>query len=666
MHFRTDAEWKVNNLTQQDSSGETTLLTIASIIDITPLTADAQVIHANKPSAKEWPLFEVPVYVHGVEAKLIGDTGSSRTLVTREFVERAKTLKVRPYDGPPQRFKAAQGSIISPCGVTDIPMFIYAQISVDNDDGSDDEVFVHWERHVVLKNVYVLDLGSNSPRDIYLSSPDFDETVNEDATMSPFAEILRMARAGIKLIKQPRLPKGKGKPAYAPVVALTQLDRPVRNKKPKETSPSLTGEALVEAIKDRFPKDKLDSPLAQSLIKVLAASPKIYTPVNPDECTEEVEFTLTGTPTPVSFQMPVPSSSDKEKAARDAIMEWIDQGIAEKVPWDTPSYGFAFLIRKRDSNKFRVTISASEVGLYTAPVAPKGGYMPRHMFMEALKVGIHPYAVQLDLRAAFNTLKLGPTARRLSTVTTPIGKVQFKNGWFGWHGFPGVFQTLMMEKIVLPVLDEVEGCTIIAWIDDLVVSAPNPDALLQAVEQVVRRLLSIGARLSLEKCSFLPDRISWCGVQLDLATQTYRPDPGRVSSLVDTAVPKDRTDLQSLLGTLRYYFYAVPDQNAQRARLKKLSELDVERNVLKHTWTAAHTETMQEALKAITTGNWINVYDPSKEVHIQTDASGNHGYCVVANQFTADGKLEPIMFYSKAWDGNQANWLPQQAPPCQG
>ncbi len=73
-------------------------------------------------------------------------------------------------------------------------------------------------------------------------------------------------------------------------------------------------------------------------------------------------------------------------------------------------------------------------------VGPDGGYMPSSMIQEAMRVGHQRYAAKLDLAQAFVTLKLGPTAQRLSTFTSPLGKIRFLHGWFGWHSFPAVFQ----------------------------------------------------------------------------------------------------------------------------------------------------------------------------------------------------------------------------------
>ena len=122
-----------------------------------------------------------------------------------------------------------------------------------------------------------------------------------------------------------------------------------------------------------------------------------------------------------------------------------------------------------------------------------------------------------------------------------------------------------MEIVVLPSLDVVPTATIIAWIDDLVVAARDNDTLLQALLEVLDRILSFGGRLSLDKCSFLVDKFDWCGVAVNLTTREWAILHERVTSLLDTPIPENREDLGHVLGILRYYFFGVYDQLAQRA-----------------------------------------------------------------------------------------------------
>jgi len=85
----------------------------------------------------------------------------------------------------------------------------------------------------------------------------------------------------------------------------------------------------------------------------------------------------------------------------------------------------------KPDGKFRLAINPTGINKVTAREDPEGGYMPPSMIGEAQSSGKHRHAVTLDLKDAFMTMPLAPTAQRLSVFTTPIGKYQWLHGWFG-------------------------------------------------------------------------------------------------------------------------------------------------------------------------------------------------------------------------------------------
>ena len=225
-----------------------------------------------------------------------------------------------------------------------------------------------------------------------------------------------------------------------------------------------------------------------------------------------------------------------------------------------------------------------------------------------------PLTAQLDLSEAFLTLKLGPEAQRLSTFTSPLGKLR----------------QLMMEKVVLPTGDRFPATVLLAWIDDIVPGADDWECFVGALLCVLDLLLALGGRLSMDKCNFLPDLIDWCGVELEPAKGRWRIARGRVADLVALPSPSDRKALSHILGVFRYYYFGVTEQTAQRERLSIISELDYDGCVVSQRWTPCHERALREALKAVASGKWLMVFRAGRPVWVSTDASGNHRYCVAA------------------------------------
>jgi len=222
-----------------------------------------------------------------------------------------------------------------------------------------------------------------------------------------------------------------------------------------------------------------------------------------------------------------------------------------------------------------------------------------------------------------------------------------------------------MQRVVLPLLDEFPDIKVLAWIDDIVLAALDADRLVAALLRAVDLILAFGGRLNIDKCEFMVQRFDWCGVEVDLPTNQWRIAAGRVASLMETPVPTDKEALGHVLGILRYYFWGVADQKSQRENIGFLAELLKRKGLdaperFAAAWTAAHTTAMRAALAAVTSGEWLLVYDPSQPVTVATDASGSYGYCVAAHQWDPrTGQMRPIAYVSRGWLANQLKWTPQ-------
>lgn len=640
-----------------------------------------------------WPLHGVKfITPQGHVGSACFDTGATATMVSKTFVERNgwHIRKLHSYKGPPLQVKLGDGRVTDAVGRVDVPMTFHLQVNVAKTE-AEPPIYVSWHHQVTLTNVFVIDLGPDPPRDIFVSWQDF-EFHQPDGRVPPLGALARLALEGVKFLDTPRPPPPHAKkstvivkrtsasPSLAALLA-AEMSLPVSRPSDAPAVPgasdaassSSTEESRIAALRreleqlferkakdPRFAEKVAGNPsFVPRLIDALTKNGRhrVFGEIDPRECKECVEFELHGPwPEPVGLRVPFNRRVGEDAFAQ--LDDWERRGIIEKVTWDTKAFGFVFIVPKAGGG-YRVTINPAAVNEATKRVDPKGGVMPANMVLEAQRVRGLRHACKLDMKEAFVTLKLGPKAQMLSTFVTHRGKYRWKHGWFGWHSFPAVFQQLIMTKVVLPVKDLVPMAQLLAWIDDLIVAAKTFDEFLAALEAVVDRILSFGGRLSLKKCDFLVDRFDWCGIEVDLPTDRWRIASHRVQDLKDTPIPKDRKQLAHVLGIIRYYYFGVADHNAQRDRLAVLQELDYDGCRVSREWTPRHTEALRGAMSAVAEGRWLMVFDPVKPVYVQTDASGNHGYSVTAHQVGDDGKFQPIFYYSQAWKGDQTKWGPQ-------
>ena len=617
--------------------------------------------------SRRWTLNNVPFLAGTGVGRFVCDTGADVTCITHSFMERAGLLgSVRPHpaDGKLRRLRLPNGEMVESTGMADVDITV--QLMLDVSDEAEAPVYVHWDRRITIQGVWVVPFDSGSPMDMYVSFADWGFG-NGFGAVGPLGDLAAMVMHGARLAATPRTPRADGDVTYvvmqsggsdeAPTVATVVSDEGgVAEKHPED----MTDDELRAALMERVQEDKRGLPFARVLVDRLVERRRIFHRLVPSEATVMVDMTVVGTPKPVSFKVPVKRGAMGD-AATDGLLKWVAMGVAERVPWDTKSYGFAIIVPKA-GGKWRVTINPTETNRVTERVEIEGGFMADSMVQEAQRAGRGcKYAAGLDFADAFLGLRLTERASEISTFTTPIGKLRWRNGYFGWHSFPAEFQRAMMERVILPSMDAVSAATLLAWIDDVLCGADSEDDFLAALLSVIDKALLLGWRLSLPKMRLLYDVLDWCGIEVDVKNSQWRVARHRVASLLDTPIPQNRSALVSVLGILRYYYFGVRNQMAQRERLATLLALDKPGVSLPGDWTEEHTTAFHDALREIVDGDWILVFDPSQKVYVWTDAAGKLGYAVYAAQLDRrTGTMRPIAYFSAGWVGPQLlGWTPQ-------
>lgn len=635
---------------------------------------------ASKHKMAPWGMYRTRCLLNDtLEIDLCGDTGTGVTLIPYSVAVKGG-LVIRP---PPAGHKAGRTTTVDGSrelpfmGFVDVPITMLLNVRLDA-SASQGETDIVWHRRFVLRNVRVYDIP-NPRMDLLVAWEDFAFDLSKPIPADrPLAELAYMLMNGATVLNTPRAPP---KGVEVPTVRMRSLTGAELHDR-MQMEAAAVGVAAIATdeseglnynwkgeLHDRLSERYRGSPVEARLVAALSERDgsgkhrhRVFGPIVHEECSLVVEFeVLEGMkPQRVSWQVRQ-SKKVPQGAMAAALAEWEKRGVCRRVPPDTPAYGFAMLVPK-PNGKFRLTINPTGINKATKRIQLKGGFMPSSILQEAQRAGRRKLAITLDLREAFLVALLGPTAAELSVFSTTEGKYQWIHGWFGWHSFPAWFQQTIMERVILPTVEKFgySVATLLAWIDDLVITGDSEEELLDVFLFMVDRILDIGGRLSIEKCNFFVTRFDWCGIEVDLETNQYRVAAARVASLEATPIPVDRTALQHVLGVLRYYFFTVADHNLMRERLAKLEELDVKGIVLTRAWTDAHTDAMKGAFRAIASGDWIMVYDPSRPIFIQTDASGNDGYCVVVNQFDDSGKPRPVAYWSHGWSQPALDgWTPQ-------
>ncbi|VDL98671.1 unnamed protein product [Schistocephalus solidus] len=102
---------------------------------------------------------------------------------------------------------------------------------------------------------------------------------------------------------------------------------------------------------------------------------------------------------------------------------------------------------------------------------------------------------KLNLSDTFHQIEVGEESRELLAINTHRGLFQFTHLQFGVKTAPATFQQTMDT-----MLTGTKGTA--AYLDDIIETGSNPDALLQRLETVLSRVQDYGFRLHLDRCNF--------------------------------------------------------------------------------------------------------------------------------------------------------------------
>ena len=158
------------------------------------------------------------------------------------------------------------------------------------------------------------------------------------------------------------------------------------------------------------------------------------------------------------------------------------------------------------------------------------------------------YWTVADCKSGFMQIELEPHSRAKSTFCTQRGTYEFTQTPFGLKNAPATYQRLMNT-----ILQDLLWSDVIAYVDDLICYGETEEELYHRMGLVFSRLLAANLTLSAKKtmvmqtsCKFLGWIVTEGGI---------KPNPDKVSAILEMQQPRTLTDVRSFLGmwlVLRY------------------------------------------------------------------------------------------------------------------
>ena len=213
-----------------------------------------------------------------------------------------------------------------------------------------------------------------------------------------------------------------------------------------------------------------------------------------------------------------------------------------------------------------------------------------------------------DLKSGYLHCELDHESSLLTTFATPFGRFRWLRLPFGLKVSSEIFQKRLHQA-----LEGLEGVRCIA--DDVIVWGRSNEEHDARVSLFLQRCSEIGISLNKEKCRFRLSEIPFMGHVV--SNKGLKPDPSKVEAILKMEPPTDKAGVERLRGTVNYLSRFVPKLTDVMRPISDLTHPDVE-----WSWTSSHDKAFEEVKHLLTVAPVLAYFDPSKELSIQCDASG--------------------------------------------
>ena len=234
------------------------------------------------------------------------------------------------------------------------------------------------------------------------------------------------------------------------------------------------------------------------------------------------------------------------------------------------------------------------------------------------RIGTSKIFAKLDLKDGYWQVAMTEEASHLTTFNTPVGRYRYLVLPFGLTSANEVFQ-----KRVSILVDTVVGAECIY--DDILIHADDAEQLYRIVDKVVHRMDEAGVKLNKKKCSYGVTEVKYLGHLI--TSEGIKPDPEKISDILQMPNPTDKAGVQRLLGSITYLAKFIPNLSTITTPIRQLLN-----RRSKFEWTHEHEKAIQVIKECLTSSPVLAYYEVNDPVTIMTDASGTGlGACILQN-----------------------------------
>lgn len=261
------------------------------------------------------------------------------------------------------------------------------------------------------------------------------------------------------------------------------------------------------------------------------------------------------------------------------------------------------------------------------------------------RLGAAEYISTIDLSKAFLQVPLHPKSRKYTAFSVlGQGLFQFTRMPFGLVNSPATLSRLMDRVLGGGELEP----KVFVYLDDIIVISDTFEEHISLLQQVADRLKAANLSINIEKSRFCVSEVPYLGYIL--GRDGLRPNPDRISAIVNYERPKSLKALRRFLGMCNYYRRFLAEYSAVTQPLTNLL-----RNKPKNIqWNDKAESAFTEIKERLITAPILANPDFTLPFAIHCDAS-DIAIAGVLTQ-TRDGTENPIAYFSQKLSPTQQRY----------
>lgn len=279
--------------------------------------------------------------------------------------------------------------------------------------------------------------------------------------------------------------------------------------------------------------------------------------------------------------------------------------VIVKVTEPTQWVNSLVIAEKPGSDKLRICLDPRD--LNRAILRP---HYPSRTLEDVLpKLAGARYFSKLDARSGYWAIKLDESSSFLTTFNTPFGRYRFLRMPFGIKCAQDEFQRKIDETF-----EDLPGVT--ALVDDILVYGTTRAEHDRNLQSVLLRSREAGIKLNADKLFVGLTEVPYFGHLLSV--EGLKPDPSKISAIKEMEPPKNKGELETILGMVNYLAKFSPNLSAITAPMRQLLSKEVE-----FIWDQPQNEAFEEVKNILTSspGPVLAYFDTAKHLTLQVDAS---------------------------------------------